>query len=453
MAKVLWVLEGDLYTDPVTGLVSFHPPFYHMLLSLFVRLGCSIDHILLVISVFNAGALFIAVFLIIRKRLNDNIAIFTVLLLPFIINYMGHGNFYLATAFSFSLPIYLLGLRVYLSRPPTRKTDIFTSICWGAAFLISPVYVILIGCTIGYELIWKRDIRRFGILAGVFLITISPFFIQVFEVSRAGMPKTATFSAWRGFPDIEMIKRALVYFLSPVANSVITWQPIISVALFSLGIISIIRNRPIFAYPVIVFIAYILTSYHFSPQYAIRIHFIMSFIIVGYAVWYLISFRHYRKIIIPILLVLVAYGAFDHFHQTYKLLKVKSGYYQGLIISRTQLWNNLDEFFVKGERILATDETYRIFILPRFPVHALSAWRTAAYFQINQEIAVSLEKDYKKLMGSSSIHYINHICEKHSIRKCLIMKDVDAEVPALRVIARKWQLVYEDDFFVLYEII
>jgi hypothetical protein len=453
MAKVLWVLEGDLYTDPLTGYVNFHPPFYHLFLSMFIRFGCNIDNVLPIISLFIVCATCIAMFLVIRGRLNDDAAILTVLLFPFIINYMGHGDIFLATAFPFSLPFYLFGLWTYISHSPTRKRDVNTSILWGVAFLISPVYVFLIGCTFGYELIWKKNFRRLSRLAGIFLLTISPFFYQGIEIYRAGMDSTATFSIWGGFPDKEMMKNFIISFLSPKEADVISWQPLVLVAFFSLGVIGIIRNRPIFTFPVIAFIAYIFTFYHFAPQYANRIHFIMSFIVVGYAVWYLMSFRHYRKIYFPILLILVTYGISDHSYKAYNRHMAKSTHYKGRLVIGAELWNNLDELFVKGERILATSDTYRFYLMSRFPVHALSAWRTAEYFQINQEIAESLEKDYTTLMESSNIHYIDHICERHSIRKCLIMKEADTDEPALRVIALKWSRIYEDDFFILYEII
>jgi len=31
-AKTMWVTNGHLYTDPVTGMPTFHPPYYHLFL-------------------------------------------------------------------------------------------------------------------------------------------------------------------------------------------------------------------------------------------------------------------------------------------------------------------------------------------------------------------------------------------------------------------------------------
>lgn len=451
MAKVLWVLEGEIYTDPITGFTNFHPPFYHLILSLFVRLGVSIDHILLIISVFNIGATCMAMLFIIRRCIDKDAAIITALLFPFIINYMGHGNPFLATAFPFSLPIYLLGLWMYLSPVPSWKTDLFTSICWGAAFLISPVYLFLIGCTFAYDLVWRRDLPRFGIMAGVFLIVIVPFFIQAYEVYQAGMAGTSTFSFWRGIPDWGVIKNAVMFFLSPVENSVFSWQVLVSMVVFILGIVGVFKTRPLFSFTIIAFAAYVLTSYHFSPQYAIRIHFILSFIVVGYAVKYLMSFRHYRRIIVSILLALAVYGVGDHFYRTDRLLGLRAQNYPFLMESGAGLWEKSDELFGKGEWILASNITYRYYVMSHFTVHALAAYRTGQYFQINQMTSELMERDYQAVMESSNIHLINHICEKYSISKCLIRKIVEDDIAAFTVIARKWQPVYEDDYFVLYE--
>ena len=51
--KVLRVMEGELYNDPVTGFPTFHPPYFHCVLALLVWFGLDLDHALAIVIIFS----------------------------------------------------------------------------------------------------------------------------------------------------------------------------------------------------------------------------------------------------------------------------------------------------------------------------------------------------------------------------------------------------------------
>ena len=126
-AKTMWVTNGHLYTDPVTGMPTFHPPYYHLFLSLFVRLGIGIDFLLIAVSVMNVALLMLFGYLLLRRLFDTTTSLLTLLLLPFISQYMGPSYLFLASSFSFSVPIFLAGLLMYTKKAPTLLQNILTA--------------------------------------------------------------------------------------------------------------------------------------------------------------------------------------------------------------------------------------------------------------------------------------------------------------------------------------
>ena len=138
-AKVLQVLAGSLFTDPITGYVTFHPPYYHLFLSFLSLLGIEIDWALIIVTVLNVSLIFFFAFKMLEVTFDRKTAFFTCLLIPFIVEYMGCRNILLATSFYFSMPFYLAGLWLYLKSNEFLLLTTGSAVLWGLAFLISPV--------------------------------------------------------------------------------------------------------------------------------------------------------------------------------------------------------------------------------------------------------------------------------------------------------------------------
>jgi hypothetical protein len=197
-AKVLWVLRGDIFTDPITGLVTMHPPFYHLFLAPFVAAGIDINLVMALTTVFIVALIFFFTYKIIADQYDRDTAFWTCVMLPFIYQFMGPRNILLATSYNFSIPFYLAGLWLYLDATTSKRTTVAAGVLWGLTFLISPVYVFLIGLTFLYEAIIGRRFKRFFIISGTFAVTLIPFYVQMYVVYSKGLGGAATFALWRG---------------------------------------------------------------------------------------------------------------------------------------------------------------------------------------------------------------------------------------------------------------
>ena len=74
-AKVLRVLHGELFSDPVTGYPSFHPPYYYLILAIFARLGLSINLLFFIVTVSNVALLVLFTYLILKRQFGPDIAL------------------------------------------------------------------------------------------------------------------------------------------------------------------------------------------------------------------------------------------------------------------------------------------------------------------------------------------------------------------------------------------
>ena len=450
-AKVLSVSRGDIFGDPVTGFPNFHPPYYHLFLSLFTRLGIGIDTLLFLISVVNVCLLFVLSYLVFSARYERKVALLCALMIPFIIQHMGHGNMTLATAFPFSISFYLGGLYLYWLPETSRWRLAFVAVLWGCSFLISPVYVFVVGFTFIYELAVKRAYRRFRLLLIVFLATIAPFFVQMYIVYSAQMGNTSTFSLWRGIPTGEWFKTLAVSFVFPGETDRRWFPAVLAGILVIFGILGAIKNRPAKAYLIIAGLAYLFTAYHFSMQYAIRIQFFLSLLLSASAIWYLYALNLKRLAVISFASVYIALGAYEHFALTNELIRNREVNISEYRSFGSALWSNMGKYLSPGRYIVATESTYRYFIMPYFPAHALVAYRSGEYFQLAETISQALREDYNVMMSSNDIGTIERICRKYDMRTAVVHLRYDMRYPVFQAIGNNWTLVYEDQFFRIYQ--
>ncbi len=442
-------MNGHLYTDPVTGMPTFHPPYYHLFLSLFVRLGIGIDFLLIAVSIMNVALLMLFGYLLLRRLFDSTIALLTILLLPFISQYMGPSYLFLASSFSFSVPIFLAGLWIYTKKDPTILQNILTAVLWGCAFLVSPGYLFLIAFTLAYELLFKRRYGRFALLTVVFLIVITPFFYQAYVIRRFGLLETSVFSFWHGFPNFAWLKSLIVDLLSPRDGNLIHWHMIPLLAIVGMGLAGIWRLRPMHKIPAIAGLAYLFTYYHFNTQYASRILIFFSLFLMAYAISFLLSFKSKRKPVLVIMSILVLLGLGNHVMSTFQFYNKRLNRYTMYSQQVESIKAGLGPHVKPGDFVLADAKTYRRYIMPNILVHGLLAYKSGEYYQLNSTLAKDMLRDYIVLIQCKDRDEIEYICNKYNM-KIAVLSRTDPKKAIFRDLPQWWEVVYEDKLFVIF---
>ncbi|MEE9443735.1 MAG: hypothetical protein V3V99_13815 [candidate division Zixibacteria bacterium] len=449
-AKTLAVMSGNLYDDPVTGFPSFHPPYYHLFLSWLASIGISLEIIPLIMAMINVCLLLIFSYLMLCRIFDKTTALLTTAMIPYINQYMGPGNIFLATAFYFSLPIFIAGLWVYLREKQTVLTRALTGFLLGLSFIISPVYLFVVGFLFIYEIIWKRQWSQIVILIGVFLISIIPFLIHTYTISSYQMAGTSAFSFWRGWPDWEWFQTFIGYLLYPADGKISHWQVLITLAIFVIGIIGIRKSRSTHFLIYIFLTAYLFTSYHYNAyQYGPRIFFFFGLLVTGYLIRHLRDFINIKMVSLGIITAFILFGIGEHLYRSYiNLENEKVNYLNYRQIGRG-LKDNLPDFVAVNDYILASTLTYRNFIMPYFPVRALVAHHSGEYFQLNSRIADEMLRDYNDFMAAGKPELVDLICRKYNI-KIAVIGGRDVNQNGFKTIMEHWEKVYEDQTFKIF---
>jgi hypothetical protein len=448
-AKTMWVGNGDLYADPVTGFPTFHPPYYHLILSLFVRLGMGIDFLLIAVSLSNVILLTLFTFLILRQIFDSRTALVSVFLIPFIYEYMGPGNILLASSFSFSVPLYLAGLWLYTKKAPSLFQTVLTAILWGLAFLISPGYLFLIAFAFVYELIFKRHYSRVLIMAAVFIIVIIPFFHQAYTIRRFGMMESSAFALWRGVPDLDWLQSLVMQLVSRVDGSLMRWHILPMLCLTGFGLYGMWRLRPVHSFPAVAALAFLFTFYHFNPQYASRVLFFLSLFLAAYFVRLLLSIESRKILVIGLLAVFILLGLSDHDLRITRFYNKRMVRYTGYGQRVANIKEALKPFVEPGDFVLALAKTYRRYIMPYFLTHGLLAYKSGEYYQLNTTLAAEMLVDYNRLMLTDNPDQIEYYCNKYGI-KIAVVNRLDKSPPVFAAIRQWWDEVYADDTFRIY---
>ena len=455
-AKVLRVLQGEIFADPITGFDNFHPPFYHLFLAPLEAIGIPIDYVLMLVIIFVVLCLFYFTFKIVEQQFDSTIALGTAMLVPFIVEYMGCGNLFLATAFYFAMPFYLAGLYYFLK--PDRKTALTAlyAILWGICFLVSPAYLFLIGLPMLYELIIKRDFRRFGIGFGLMMIVLIPFFYQAYVIFLQKLFGTSAFAFWRGIPDGAFFKDLILYILDPTekpwSNPLVWAAGLVTV----LGIIGIVKAKSQDTrlkdnrwFVIAAAIAYLLTFYHFKPQYAIRVHLFIALFLVPFAIYYIMVLTKSRTAIYLAVGLLFVAGFGYHFYRVNVEYTMQNELIPGYEQTRAQFKDAFPRFVQPDDYILAFHGTYRHYILPHYPVHALKAYDSGEYFQLTSKLSQEYEQDYQIALQCDTLPCLDYICNKYHI-KIAVANAGDMKYPVFRLIDKSWQQVYADPYFRIY---
>lgn len=449
-AKVLQVLLGNLYADPVTGLATFHPPYYHLLLAPFKALGMNLHTVLVIITISNVSLTILFAYKALQMAFNSRTALYTCMLLPFVIEFMGCRDTLLATSFHFSIPLYLAGLFNYLKPSVSSRPTILAAALWGAAFLFSPVYLFLIGLTFVYELIIKRDFRRFGLMGSVFALTIIPFFIQATYLYLNDLTGATTFVLWRGPPSPAWIKEVLIEFASPTLNNPTGTGAIIHLALLAVAAGVAVRSKKIMFFIPLAALAYFLTFYHYSAQYAIRIQLFLSIFIVAGLIDRLLREKINRYFLLAPILAIMLFGFYAHYNLTVNYFDKEEIDRQKYIANGEKLWRVMHNYLDEGEYILAAKQVYAQYIVTRIAVHNLGAYKDMRYFQLPPLVAYDLERDYRLVMEATDYPMVEAITDKYKIDTA-IFHVLDKERPLFAVIRDNWNAVYMDESFIIFQ--
>lgn len=454
--KLLYVMEGNLYDDPITGFPNMHPPIYHLFLALPTMIGIPIDTTLLLITFSNVLLIFFFVFKIIQKLFCTDTAVTSCFLFPFTMEYMGCGYLFLATALNFSIPFYLAGAYLYLTGRKTSTLTIVLSALWGLAFLITPIYIFLIGFTLLYELTIRRNLKFFFTASATLVIMLLPFFYQIYIVSSFKLFGTSAFSPWHGLPDLEFLRILGRTIITPTAHKLtepLIWTtPIVAL----LGLIGVWQSRKSrdYAAPVrfvvIALVSYLFTYYHFAPQYATRIYLFLSLFLIAFAVTYMKQLGVKRMIRIGLIALLVIFGTIGFMNR----IIYNYGYQRDSLDSfdsrRAEFSSAIEKLIPKRSFILAYSRSYRMYILPYHSVHGMKAYESGEYYQLSSEISKEFQADYEAALMCTDSGCLNPICEKYGIEYAVVHAG-DFRIPVFPYIDQDWDRIYRDPYFAIFK--
>ncbi len=443
--KVLCVMEGEPYADPVTGYSTFHPPYYHYFLAALVLIGFGLDHALVLAIILATALSVFFLYKLTKARFNKETAVYTVLLLPLIAEFINNANLLLASAFYFSMPVFLAGLWLYYRVDRQYRFTVGYSLLWGVAFLISPGYLFLIGLFLLSEALLRRRKKHFFVAIGTMLVTLIPFYIHAYVIFSNNMFGTAAFSLWPGLPDISFFSTLGRTLLIPGGHKLA--EPIVWAGLIAAlgGIAAMIKTRRNNGLIIIAAIAYFLTFYHYLPQYAIRIHFFILILLLPLAVGMLLGMKKKRLLARGVILCFAVIGVYYHYSD---LLGAYRGQREDLPVHQAmmtrQVLNQLYTNMRTDEFILVSAENYRLNVLPYIPAHALRAWRSGEYYQLKTDISDRLNSDYDTLMQCSDTICLNRFCDKYDIQIAFVCDPLDEDdYPVFDVVDEYWHNVYD----------
>jgi len=449
-AKVLQVQEGNLFTDPVSGMITMHPPIYHVVLAGLVFIGCRIDLALVIITILNVALLIFFVYRIMAFLYGSETAFISCLLISFIIEFMGSQSILLAASFNFSVVFFLWGLWIYIKSADSLPRVYFSSLLWGVAFIISPVYIFLLGLILIRDTIINKSMKRLLLIAGIFGLTISSFIYQSYLVYSHDLHHTTTFALWRGMPDAAWWWAMAQDFLTPGAQKTISLPTAIYVLVLAIGLWYMIKQKHIYWFLPLSFLAYLLTYYHFSNQYAIRIQLFFSLFWVAWVVRGMLSNKTERFVELIALLFIITYSIYNHYAvalDAYKRWSAGHALYEQI---GKQLWKNLDEYIDDNEFLFCTKDTYFRFLMTQKPVHALGAYKTMDYYQLDSMVSKTLEYDYAMVINSRDPNVINGIATKYGV-KTAVASSRDYGLPLFQALGQYWKPVYKDEYFTIFK--
>lgn len=449
-AKILRVMLGDIFTDPVTNFPSFHPPYYHLFLSVFVRAGVGMDTLLRLSAVLSFGATLIFANLLLC-RFWDEVSAFTVTaMVPLLIHYMGPDYPFLASSFNFALPLYLAGFWLYFSPHRRKGVEYGAALLVGLALLVSPVFIIFVALLLLYDLIFAHDRRRLIVLTLALITALIPYAFQAKMIYSIGLTGTGAFALWRGIPDGEWLRSTLGDLFSPKIGKVPLWELSIPAIILVSGFLGFIRDGRRTPWVWIALAAYLLTAYHFNRQYASRVLFLFALLMAGYAIYLLFNLSRVRILGYAVLAGLSGFSLVDHVLNTHKAFRAQESSIDAYQQYTPKMVAFLRQNTTPHDWILATAPSFRKYIMPNVPVHGLLAHRSGEYFQLSRRMADEMVADYEELFSSLNPAVLDYYCIKYNFRYAIVNGPKELFMPLFMYIHESWPRVFENDQFYIF---
>ncbi|MFH1373404.1 MAG: hypothetical protein ABII79_06400 [bacterium] len=449
-AKVLYVLSGKLFNDPVTGYPTFHPPMYHIVLAPFKAIGLSFSTILFWVFVFNMTMTFLMVYKVVVRAFDSYVAMLTCFMMPFIMSYIGEGALLLADSYSFSIAFYLIGLWLFMHPAQTHKFAVLSGLVWGFAFLLSPGHVFLLGFGFLYQLAIARQYKRFLASAVTFLVSIIPFYIQTYVIYSQNLQGTSAFAFWRGFPGGTWLTDLVVTLFGGNERNLLSVGALITVATVITALTGMFKTRKVPWFAVVAGVAFLFTFYHFSHQYAVRVQFILMIFAGALAMNYVSKLRVPRLLTWGIIAVICALS-FHRYYSSYSTWQSSQHVAHRLMSQENYFPGCLDGYISPGDFIFCSKYTYLYFLMPRTTAHALGCYKTMEYFQLKTEISQELEADYNTIVNSNDYSQVMQIADKYGIRVA-VFRHIrrDLSLPLHKVLTEHWEKVHDDGRFQIF---
>lgn len=443
-AKVNYVLEGNIFGDPVTGVTTFHPPAFHVALGAIKALGLNFSPLLWLVFMFDMAVVFGLFYAISRELFDEETAMTATAWVPFVMAFIGAGALLLANAYSFSMMFFLAGFWSFLRRGQSLRFSLLAGLLWGLGFLISPVYVFMLGFIFAYVLFVEKNIKAGLASIAAFLVTLIPFYVQVYDVYSQGLQGTAAFAFWRGVPDAEWIGRFFAVTLGGPKQDVSSPSGLMSIALFATAGLAMWRQRRVPWYLAVAGLAYLFTYYHFNAQYAARMQFFLFLFAAMVGMNWLLTFRGFRPLVWAGVALVCIYSVYWHYKPSivwYDKMEQAEADYTGWLDFRDEL----QELVKPGEYIFCTKDTYLHYVMPLPNIHALGCYRTMEYFQLNARLSKQLEDDYNTVINTEDFQTAMTIASRYGIRTAVFkntMKEVS--LPLFTTLKNIWPIVYND---------
>jgi hypothetical protein len=210
----------------------------------------------------------------------------------------------------------------------------------------------------------------------------------------------------------------------------------------------ILRTRKVHWFVPLSLMAYFLTFYTFSDQYAARIQIIFSIFVVATVIFGLRRLRISRIVWMTPIIAIVLFTMSRYYSKTivdyFNECRMYRRYQQAGIVFR----ENMREYLEPNRFIFCGDDTYLRYIMPFFPAHSLAAYRSLDYFQLKADLSDELYRDYVTALQSDDYGVIDSIAVKYNINTAVIARR-EMDIPLFQTLTKYWQRVYADRNFII----
>jgi hypothetical protein len=146
--------------------------------------------------------------------------------------------------------------------------------------------------------------------------------------------------------------------------------------------------------------------------------------------------------------VLSAAALFYHIYNANHIFSTETALFRNVTQQGRGLWQNMGSHLKEGEYVFCVKPIYRVYVMPFYLVHALGAYKSMEYFQLNPRVATEIDNDYETALKSDDLETIERIASKYGITAAIVSGN-EAKTPLFRTLLKAWTCVYQDNCFVI----